>query len=305
MKRFFTVVSLGVALVASSGLASAQERGGAGSPSVVDAGGPTLVYGDLYPEAGTTVIDAPAGDAVARSADPAPVPETSGDSTAPDRDAAAVEPGNTSAAPGTVTHEGDSGTSLLGPDGTYRVTEVAPADITVGGSEEWAPAPEPAPDAAPDAVEAEIGPEPSPPDADGDGIGDDDEVGLYGTDPWLWDTDGDGLSDGEELFTAGTDPLIWDTDSGDAADGTDASAAGSDPLVAEGAAADALSVDSDNDRLADADEASVGTDPTTPDADGDGYYDGDEVNLGTDPLDPASFPTEEHPPSEEQPSSAA
>ena len=32
MKRFFTVVSLGVALVASSGLASAQERGVPGAP---------------------------------------------------------------------------------------------------------------------------------------------------------------------------------------------------------------------------------------------------------------------------------
>ena len=61
------------------------------------------------------------------------------------------------------------------------------------------------------------------------------------------------------------------------------------PCVAEDGASTSI-VDSDNDRLADADEASVGTDPTTPDADGDGYYDGDEVNLGTDPLDPASFP---------------
>ena len=61
------------------------------------------------------------------------------------------------------------------------------------------------------------------------------------------------------------------------------------PCVAEDGASTSI-VDSDNDRLADADEAAVGTDPTTPDADGDGYYDGDEVNLGTDPLDPASFP---------------
>ena len=46
------------------------------------------------------------------------------------------------------------------------------------------------------------------------------------------------------------------------------------------------------DRLADSDEAAIGTDPTSPDSDGDGYYDGDEVNLGTDPHDPASFPVE-------------
>jgi hypothetical protein len=48
--------------------------------------------------------------------------------------------------------------------------------------------------------------------------------------------------------------------------------------------------DSDADRLADADEAAVGTDPNSPDSDGDGYYDGDEVILGTDPHDPVSFP---------------
>jgi hypothetical protein len=65
------------------------------------------------------------------------------------------------------------------------------------------------------------------------------------------------------------------------------------PVIAANAAPEASGVDSDNDRLADADETAVGTDPTTPDSDGDGYYDGDEVNLGTDPLDPANFPVEE------------
>jgi len=64
-------------------------------------------------------------------------------------------------------------------------------------------------------------------------------------------------------------------------------------VVGEEGASGTASVDSDADRLADADEDAAGTDPSTPDSDGDGYYDGDEVNLGTDPLDPASFPTEE------------
>jgi hypothetical protein len=44
------------------------------------------------------------------------------------------------------------------------------------------------------------------PDRDGDGLYDDDEVGVYGTDPDDWDTDGDGSSDGEEVYY-GTDPL--------------------------------------------------------------------------------------------------
>jgi Bacterial TSP3 repeat len=148
-------------------------------------------------------------------------------------------------------------------------------------------------DNAPDELEPGLGLDPTNPDSDGDGVADGDEPNLYGTDPGVWDTDGDSHSDGEELFTAGTDPLVWDNNTGDASVGGVETAPSTESVVEESAAPDASSVDSDTDRLADADEAAFGTDPTTPDADGDGYYDGDEVNLGTDPLDPVSFPAEE------------
>ena len=92
------------------------------------------------------------------------------------------------------------------------------------------------------------------------------------------------------VFVAGTDPLVWDTDGGGVSDWGVETAVSTEPVAEDGIAPEASSLDSDNDRLADADETTVGTDPATPDADGDGYYDGDEVNLGTDPLDPASFP---------------
>jgi hypothetical protein len=52
--------------------------------------------------------------------------------TATDGNAAARGTGNASAAPGTVTRDG-SGTSILGPDGNYNVTEVAPSSVTVAG----------------------------------------------------------------------------------------------------------------------------------------------------------------------------
>lgn len=50
----------------------------------------------------------------------------------------------------------------------------------------------------------------------------------------------------------------------------------------------APAVDSDGDGLSDAEETTLGTDPTDPDSDDDGLSDGDEVELGTDPLDPDS-----------------
>src|SRR5215213_2180198 len=199
---------------------------------------------------------------------------TKEDLTATNGDAAALGTGNASSAPGTVTRNGVSGTSLLGPDGTYRVTETSPPIVNVpsGTSVEIAPpaAPEPVAETTVDETS-----EPVAIDTDGDGVTDSDEVDLYGTDPNTWDTDGDGLSDGGVEAVADVDPLLAD----DAV-----------PVVADDAASSTTSVDSDADRLADADEVAAGTDPTSPDSDGDGYYDGDEVKLGTDPLDPASFP---------------
>jgi hypothetical protein len=235
--------------------------------------------------------------------------ETKEDLSATDGNAAAVGPGNASAAPGLVTRDGvssDSGTSLLGLDGTYRVTESSPPIVNApsGTVVEIAPAPERAPVAeAPVDAEApmeEIDPASTAPDTDGDGVTDREELNVYGTDPDTWDTDGDGLSDGDELYVAGTDPFVWDTNGDGISDGGIAAVAESEPLTADDAAPvdgeDATaspspaSVDSDADRLNDADEAAVGTDPTNPDSDGDGYYDGDEVILGADPHDPASFP---------------
>jgi hypothetical protein len=235
--------------------------------------------------------------------------ESSETLTATNGDAATLGTGNASSAPGTVTRNGVSGTSLLGPDGTYRVTENSPPIVNVPEttSVELVPsaAPELGAETTVDETSEPVATETT--DTDGDNVVDSEEVDLYGTDPEIWDTDGDGLSDGDELFVAGTDPFVWDTNGDGVSDGGIAPSAEAEPLVADdGAPAVAdegggtSSVDSDTDRLADADEAAFGTDPTTPDADGDGYYDGDEVNLGTDPLDPASVPAAESPPADEQ-----
>jgi Bacterial TSP3 repeat len=306
MKNVITVVGLGLGLVASSGVAWAQESSfpvinadgnsgtsNAGLNPAVDADGPTIVYGDINSPAGTTVIGPPAGESAPVAPAPAAIPGTTGDITATDGNAATLGPGSASAAPGTVTRDGDSGTALLGPDGTYSVTEVSASDVTVGDAGAPAPVYEPAPVAAPEVMEGEPGLASTIPDSDSDAVADADEVTIYGTDPWVWDTDGDGLSDGEELFATGTDPLVWNTESGSVSDGGVEIAATTELVAEEGAAPEASGLDSDNDRLADADEVAIGTDPYTPDADGDGYYDGDEANLGTDPFDPASFPTGE------------
>jgi hypothetical protein len=313
LSRYITVASLGIGLVAFGGGALAQESvtpvinadgssgaSHAGLNPAVDADGPTLVYGDI--PGGTVISPSTEGSApVSKDVVYAPPPGTTGDITATNGDAAALGPtGDASAAPGSVT--GGSGTALLGPDGTYSVTEISPSDVTVGDSGALAPAPvyEPAPvtEPAPEAVTEPVeNTEPVVADTDGDGVADGDEFNLYGTDPETWDTDGDSLSDGEELFAAGTDPLLWDTNGDGVSDGGVEAAAETElltveegvPVVADEATS-SMSVDSDSDRLADADEAAVGTDPTSPDTDADGYYDGDEMNLGTNPLDVTSFP---------------
>jgi hypothetical protein len=132
---------------------------------------------------------------------------TNEDLTATNGDAAALGNGNTSSALGTVMRNGISGSSLLGPDGTYRVTENSPPIVNVpsGTSVEIMPpaAPEPVADTTVDETS-----EPVATDTDGDGVADSDEVDLYGTDPEARDTDGDGLSDSDELFVGGTDPLM-------------------------------------------------------------------------------------------------
>ncbi len=264
LQRFITVASLGVGLVAFDGVALAQEtvaptinadgsagRSDAGINPAVDADGPTLVYGDI--PGGTVIGPATEGAApVTSDVVYAPPPGTTGDITAANGDAASLGPGDAEAAPGTVT--GGSGTALLGPDGTYSVTEAPPSNVTVGESGTLAPAPvyepvpvtEPAPEAVVetvettepvatdtavasaedsdgdnyiDALELEVGLDPNNPDADGDGVADGDEVNIYFTDPFTSDSDGDGLSDGQELFATSSDPLVWDTNGNGVSDG--------------------------------------------------------------------------------------
>ena len=171
--------------------------------------------------------------------------------TATDGDAAALGLGNASAAPGSVTRGDSPGTALLGPDGSYAVSEVSPPviNVTPGTS---APAPEYLPEPAAetaeiveptttetaavasatdldadniaDELEWSLGLDANNADTDGDGVADGDEVSIYLTDPFAWDTDGDGIADGEELFGILTDPLAWDSDGNGLSDGEDAAA---------------------------------------------------------------------------------
>jgi hypothetical protein len=304
MKRGITIVSLSLGLsLVIAGHAVAQETinadgssgaANSGTNPAVNADGPTVIYGDLGVGPAPTIN--------------VPVPGTN--ITASDGNATTRGPGNASAAPGTV-NGGVPGASLLGPDGTYSVSDSPPSDVSVGDSGALAPAPEPAVpvddtaaapadtstatstdldgDNYPDAQELEVGLDPANIDTDGDGVADGDELNIYGTDPLTWDSDGDGQSDGAELYDSHTDPLVWDDTSGAAVEGGSQESVGTDVEAAD-TGSGGTAVDSDGDRLGDADEAALGTDPNTSDSDGDGYYDGDEANLGTDPLDPASVP---------------
>lgn len=249
MKKFIAVLSLLLGLVAYSGVAFAQKdttgvidadgSNANSSPNQVsNAEGPTVVYGDIGP--GTTIIDAPGGDSVSRGV--TSIPGVNGTLSATDGNASTLGAGDASAAPGSITTEGGNGIDLLGPDGTYSVTENTPSDVNVG--ESGAPPPvyepvgEPVTEAPPvdtvstepvategaveataldsdadnltDALENEYGTDPYNIDGDADGVADGDEINIYGTDPFAYDTDGDGYSDGAELFDTRTDPLAWD-----------------------------------------------------------------------------------------------
>lgn len=299
-----TVVGLGLgaSLALSGGYALAQETINAdgssgaarpGSPAV-DADGPTVVYGDVNVGPGTNTIGAPlsttsGGGGVAPAIPGANI-------TATDGNAASIGPGSATAAPGTV-NGSTAGTSLLGPDGTYSVSDTPSSNISTGDTGSYVPS-EPAP-VYDDTTYTETAPADTsyaPPadntiaDTDNDGIADVDETNIYGTDPYNWDTDGDGYGDGEEVFVHNSSPVVWDDLSGGTTDGSNPDAAASE-LATDGAASAESAADSDGDRLSDADEAALGTDPTNPDTDGDGYYDGDEAALGSDPFDPASIPS--------------
>src|SRR5215212_6401854 len=124
LQRFIAVIGLGVGLVAFSGVALAQEtaptinadgnsgRSDAGLNPSVDADGPTLIYGDINSPPGNTVIGPPKEVAPAPASSDvvyAPPPGASGNISATNGDAAALGPGDATAAPGTVT--GGSGTA--------------------------------------------------------------------------------------------------------------------------------------------------------------------------------------------------
>jgi len=145
-----------------------------------------------------------------------------------------------------------------------------------------------------------------PADSDDDGISDDDEVGVYGTDPFAPDSDWDGLFDDEEITNYQTDPTLFDTDSDGLGDGLEALTLGTNPLEADTdndqfndgwefymqtnplAAADrpSLHADLDGDRLrGDVETLGHGTDLLDADTDGDGAPDWAELAIGSDPLD--------------------
>ena len=154
-------------------------------------------------------------------------------------------------------------------------------------------------------------------DSDGDGAGDPTEIAA-GTAPWNPDTDRDGFKDKAATLHKG--PANTDTSVDNCPLAPNASQANTDGNFVDlpsrfayddvtwpmsDAAGDACDTDDDNDRLSDAQEASLGpgganhalcaaatanTDPAKADTDGDTYLDGAECALGFDPRNAASRP---------------
>jgi hypothetical protein len=185
---------------------------------------------------------------------------TTEDLTAIDGNASTLGTGDASAAPGTVIR--GKGTAVLGPDGTYNVTDVAPPSISVSGdtdvlssAPEAAPAPvaeepiytepvaeEPADTSAAEPVDTTVEDTAAEDtavadtavadetDLDGDNYPDAEELAV-GLDPTSVDTDADGVADGDEVNIYGTDPLVWDSDGDGVSDGDELYNSRTDPLV--------------------------------------------------------------------------
>lgn len=101
-----------------------------------------LAWDDTSADAADAGSEQPAADAPQEFTEPSSdadenfqplAQETSEDMTATDGNATTRGPGSASAAPGSVVRSSGNGMALLGPDGTYRVTENAPADVTISG----------------------------------------------------------------------------------------------------------------------------------------------------------------------------
>ncbi len=213
-----------------------------------------LVWNDPNAGAGTETLQQEAASAPVQTLQQkdeivAPAAGTNESLAATDGNAAAVGPGSASAAPGTVTRDGVSGMSLLGPDGTYSVTEVSPPSVSVSGNTGAVPPvvstePEPAVETVEtvesvESVESVETVEPVVADAapvsetgtdlDEDNYPDALETDL-GLDPYNVDTDGDGVADGDEINLYGTEPTVFDTDGDGLSDGQDLYDARTDPL---------------------------------------------------------------------------
>lgn len=137
--------------------------------------------------------------------------------------------------------------------------------------------------------EQEAGSDPCNDDSDNDGLTDFDEVRTFHTNPALDDTDHDGLKDGLEV-SLHTNPLQSDTDGDGMNDGWEYRYANRGFNPAQNNNADwnprnDSGFDMDGDKLSNAEECALGTDPGNADSDGDGAKDGDEIDHNSDPND--------------------
>lgn len=111
-------------------------------------------------------------------------------------------------------------------------------------------------------------------DIDGDGLSDEDEINIYGTDPYNADSDNDAFSDFDEI-NFGTDPLDADTDDDLMPDGWEVDNL-LNPLIKDD------NLDPDQDELTNHEEYIHNTNPQLNDTDQDGLNDFEEVNIGSD-----------------------
>jgi pimeloyl-ACP methyl ester carboxylesterase len=196
-------------------------------------------------------------------------------------DAAVTKPDGTAA---TVALGGDGSGTYSGSFGDTSACGMYQVLVTASGTDGSTPFTREDRTAAVVGVPGNVILDPCNPDSDGDWLTDQQEIGIYSTNPAAADTDSDGLDDGFEVNSSLTDPNNPDTDGDDALDGADNCALVANPGQenADNQIGNGTGIPGHDGTVPNSAGDNIGDACDSPDADNDGLPDGSDPDPGGD-----------------------